>query len=66
VKGPTSGRAANALDKAMHDFSNLVRTKEGLLILPSFTPGMIALMEKHRKDPLSSDRYVVALTERKS
>ena len=62
----TGGWAANASDKAMRNFSNLVRTKEGLQILPASTAGMIALMEKHGKDPLPNDRYVVVLTGRKS
>jgi threonine synthase len=62
----TSGWAANASDKAMRNFSNLVRTKEGLQILPASTAGIIALMEKHGKDPLPNDRCVVVLTGRKS
>ncbi len=62
----TYGWAADASDKTMRTFSNLVRSKEGLQVLPASTAGMIALLERHSKDPLPNDRYVVVLTGRKS
>ena len=61
----TSGWAANASDKAMRQFSRLLREKEGLQVLPASTAGLIALMERHRKETLAGDRYVVLLTGRK-
>jgi threonine synthase len=44
----------------------LIREKEGLQVLPASTAGLAALMDKHRRDPLQGDRYVVVLTGRKS
>lgn len=62
----TRGWATNTSDKNMLNFSRLIREKEGLHILPASTAGLIALVERHQKDPLPSDRYVVVLTGRKS
>jgi threonine synthase len=62
----TGGWASNASDKAMRTYSRLIREKEGLQVLPASTAGLVALMEKHRRDPLQGDRYVVVLTGRKS
>jgi threonine synthase len=62
----TGGWASNASDKAMRTYSRLIREKEGLQVLPASTVGLIALMDKHRRDPLHADRYVVVLTGRKS
>jgi threonine synthase len=49
----------------MRTFARLIREKEGLQVLPASTAGLIALVERHRKDPLPNDRYVVVLTGRK-
>jgi threonine synthase len=62
----TKGWAADASDRAMRTYSNLIRQKEGLQVLPASTAGLIALMNQHRKEPLPNDRYVVVLTGRKS
>jgi threonine synthase len=62
----TGGWAANASDKAMRKYTSLIRQKEGLQVLPASTAGLIALMTHHKKEPLSSDRFVVVLTGRKS
>ncbi len=62
----THGWAADASDKAMLSYSKLIREKEGLQVLPASTAGLIALMEKHQKEPLIGDRYVVVLTGRRS
>jgi threonine synthase len=61
----THGWAANATDRAMRQFSRLLREKEGLQVLPASTAGLIALMERHRRESLAGDRYVVLLTGRK-
>jgi threonine synthase len=50
----------------MRTYSRLIREKEGLQVLPASTAGLIALMDRHRLDPLHGDRYVVVLTGRKS
>jgi threonine synthase len=62
----TGGWAADVSDKAMRNAYRLIREKEGLQVLPASTASMIALMEKHQKESLPSDRYVVVLTGRKS
>jgi threonine synthase len=62
----TDGWAANATDKALLDFAKLIREREGLNVLPASTAGLAALLDRHRKEPLPGDRYVVILTGRKA
>jgi len=61
----SSGWGAYASDKNMMSFSKILREKEGLSVLPASTAGIIALLERHKKDPLPNDRYVIILTGRK-
>jgi threonine synthase len=61
----SGGWGAYASDKNMIFFSKILREKEGLSVLPASTAGLIALLERHKKDPLSNDRYVIILTGRK-
>jgi len=61
----TGGWAADATDKAMRNYSSLIRQKEGLQVLPASTAGLIALMNRHMREPMANDRYVVVLTGRK-
>jgi threonine synthase len=60
----TSGWAGYATDKNMSYFSKLIRSNEGLSVLPASTAGLIALLDKHRNESLPGDRYVVLLTGR--
>jgi len=62
----TSGWAADASDKAMRSYSRLIREKEGLEVLPASTAGLIALVDRHLKEPLPGDRYVAVITGRRS
>jgi len=62
----TNGWASHASDKNMMNYSRFFREQEGLSVLPASTAGLIALLEKSKKDTLSNDRYVVILTGRKS
>lgn len=62
----TNGWAANATDKMLLDTAKLVREREGLNVLPASTAGLVALLERHRREPLPGDRYVVILTGRKA
>ena len=62
----TQGWAGNASDKNMLAFTRLIKEREGLHVLPASTAGLIALVDRHRKDPLQNDRYVVVLTGRKT
>jgi threonine synthase len=44
----------------------MIREKEGLQVLPASTAGLIALLDRHRKEALPNDRFAVILTGRKS
>jgi threonine synthase len=61
----TNGWAGYGSDKNMSFYSRLIRQREGLNVLPASTAGLVALLEKHRKEALPGDRYVVILTGRK-
>jgi len=61
----TGGWGAYATDKNMIYFSKILREKEGLSVLPASTAGLIALLDKHKKETLPNDRYVIILTGRK-
>ena len=61
----TAGWAVNASDRAMKHFSKIIREREGLSVLPASTAGLIALLERHREEPLPNDRYVAVLTGRR-
>ena len=60
------GWAAFTTDKMLLDYSRLIREKEGLSVLPASTAGLVALVDRHRKEPFPGDRYVVILTGRKA
>ncbi len=62
----SKGWAANASDKSMLAFAKLLREKEGINVLPASTAGLIALIDRHKKEPLGNDRYVIILTGKKS
>lgn len=62
----TNGWASNASDRAMRQATRMIGDKEGLKVLPASTAGLIALVDRHRKDVLPGDRYVALLTGRKS
>jgi threonine synthase len=61
----TSGWALYASDKNMIHFSRFIREREGLNVLPASTAGLIAMLDRHKKEPFPNDRYVVILTGRK-
>jgi threonine synthase len=61
----TGGWASYASDRSMLTYSRLLREREGLNVLPASTAGLIVLVERHRKEKLPGDRYVVVLTGRK-
>ena len=62
----TNGWASYATDKMMLSYSRLLREREGLSVLPASTAGLIVLLDRHHKEPLPGDRYVVILTGRKT
>jgi threonine synthase len=62
----TGGWADDVSDKNMLTYARLIREREGLSILPASAAGLAAFVERHRKEALPSDRYVIILTGRKS
>jgi threonine synthase len=62
----TQGWAGNATDKSLLECAKHLREREGLSALPASTAGLVALLDRHRREPLPSDRYVVILTGRNS
>jgi threonine synthase len=61
----SSGFAAFVSDKNMTYYSRIIREQEGLNVLPASTAGLIALVNRHRKENLPYDRYVSIITGRK-
>ena len=61
----SGGWASYATDKNMMAFSKMLREKEGLSVLPASTAGLISFLDRHKREPLPNDRYVVVLTGRK-
>ncbi len=61
----SGGWAAYSSDKNMTAFSRIVREQQGLSVLPASTAGLLALLDRHRREPLQFDRYVVILTGRR-
>jgi threonine synthase len=61
----TGGWAANTSDRSMLSFSRMIRNLQGFNVLPASTAGLIALLDRHKKEPFTGDRYVAILTGRK-
>jgi threonine synthase len=62
----TDGWAAHASDRNFLSIAKQLREAEGLSVLPASTAGLIALLERHQKEPQGPDRYVVLLTGRRA
>jgi threonine synthase len=62
----SGGSAAYASDKGMLYYSRILREREGLSVLPASTAGLIAFLDRHRREPFSNDRYVVVVTGRRA
>jgi len=61
----TKGWASWASDKTMLNYSKFLREKEGMHVLPASTAGLVSLINRHKKEPLENDRFVVILTGRR-
>jgi threonine synthase len=61
----SEGWAADASDRSMREGVRLLRDQEGLNVLPASTAGLLVLLNRHQREPLPGDRYVVILTGRK-
>ena len=62
----TNGWADYASDKSLLEYARLLREREGLDVMPASMAGLTALAQRHQKEPLPADRYVVLLTGRRS
>jgi threonine synthase len=62
----SDGFAEYASDKSMLHYARLIREREGLSVLPASTAGLIALLDRHRQEPLANDRYVIVVTGKKA
>lgn len=61
----SGGWASYSSDKTLMYLSKMLREKEGLSVLPASTAGLNSIIEKHKKESLPNDRYVIILTGRK-
>ena len=61
----TGGWAEGASDKDMLQCARMLREREGLHVLPASTAGLVALLDRQKREPLPGDRYVVVLTGRR-
>ncbi|MDX1530259.1 MAG: pyridoxal-phosphate dependent enzyme, partial [Rhodothermales bacterium] len=61
----TGGWAADVSDRTLTKLSALLRQREGLNVLPAATAGLAALVDRHRREPLSAGPFVAVLTARK-
>jgi threonine synthase len=62
----TSGFASDVTDKEMLASARTLKDTEGLSVLPASTAGLVALLDRHKNEPLSGDRYVAVVTGRRS
>lgn len=61
----SGGWAGDATDRNMIGFARLIREKEGINVLTASTAGLVAMVNRHLKDPIENDRFVIVLTGRK-
>ena len=60
----SEGYAVHISDKKMKQMASLLLKNDGIKVLPAATAGLIALLEKHRKNPMAHDRFVALVTAR--
>lgn len=61
----SQGFASHVSDRNMTALSKKLREQEGFHVLPAATAGLFALLDQHKRTPLTGDRYVAVLTGRK-
>jgi threonine synthase len=61
----TGGFAESVSDRALMSWARKIREAEGLNVLPASTAGLAAFAQRHQKEGLGPDRYVVVLTGRR-
>ena len=62
----SDGWAVNVSDRQMTAYAKLLREQEGMLVLPASTAGLLALIRRHKEQPLANDRFVAVLTGRRA
>ena len=58
----SNGAAYHISDKSMRDMTALLNKKEGYLVLPASTAGLVGLLKMHETTPFEPDRFVAVLT----
>ncbi len=61
----SGGWAGAASDRDLQRHARRLREAEGLSVLPASTAGLVVLLDRHRREPLPPDRYVVVVTGRR-
>ncbi len=61
----SGGAGFDVTDEKMLQHTKLLKEREGLLVLPAATAGLIALLQIHREEAFEPDRYVAILTAKK-
>ncbi len=61
----SGGWAAYASDRKMLRHARMLLNREGINPLPAAAAGLAVLLDRHRREPLASDRYVAVLTGRR-
>jgi threonine synthase len=62
----TAGWAEDVTDKEMLATAKTLKEAEGLSVLPASTAGLLAFLERHKREALPPDRYVAIITGRRS
>lgn len=60
----SGGFAVPISDQKMRNMASRLLKNDGIKVLPAATAGLIALMEKHRQQPMEHDRFVAVVTAR--
>lgn len=60
------GWATYVSDKELKRSSRMLKESDGLWVLPASTAGLMALIERHKSEPLPGDRYVAVITGKQS
>lgn len=60
----SGGFAVPISDQRMRKMASQLLKNDGIKVLPAATAGLIALLEKHRGEPMEHDRFVAVVTAR--
>jgi threonine synthase len=58
----SGGWAQHLSDRSMIASTRMLRQLDGFSVLPASTAGLMALIDRHQREPLPGDRYVAIIT----